>query len=384
MFTPVSAKSFQSKSPPDGLAAWRAGVQVSPVTGESALHSIHSYFNTCPESPDGHSVLYYVSRTLEGYEGELRLRDRLTNKEKVLAQNIHTEDAHRAACQQWCNGGKTVVFHDFRDGRWAVVAIDVASGEERILARDRQVGFGAATSPWMPIYGCHWNPGSHCDLELVHVETGDIRTAVTISQVTKNYSEWTRKEFGERKLSIFFPVMSSDGTRVMFKIAAGNGKDDFKDPKASHREGKIIYDLECTRFVRLFEAWGHPSWHPDSKRILDKGNILTDSQTGESQALLTDGPSDHASFSPRRDLFVTDGKVLAADHPGRPAEWGIFVADPARQEYVIVHRFLNDRGARSWRKNHPHPVFSSDGCRIYFNVNEGDWTQLFVAQINPS
>jgi Tol biopolymer transport system component len=374
---PISSfKAAQKKA----LGTWHTGVHVFPVHGEAGLHSIHSYFNTCPESPDGKWIVFYASRTADGEEGELRLRERATGKEKVLARNIHTEDAHRAACQQWCNGGKTVVFHDFRAGRWLVAAIEVESGRETVLVRDRQVGFGATVSPWIPVYGCHWNPGPHGDLELVHVETGEIRTVVTVGQVAQEFPEWIRKEFGDRKLSIFFPVMSPDGKRVMFKMASGKGQADFKHPAASHREGKIVYDLESSRFVRLFETWGHPSWHPDSKHILDKGNILTEAQTGESTALLPDGPSDHASFNPSGDLFVTDGKILIKDHPGRPAEWGIFVADPTSHEYVIVHRCLNGRGAQSWRKNHPHPAFSADGSRIYFNVNEGEWTQLFVAE----
>ena len=33
----------------------------------------------------------------------------------------------------------------------------------------------------------------------------------------------------------------------------------------------------------------------------------------------------------------------------------------------IIHRADNTHGARSWRISHPHPVFSPDGKRIYFN-----------------
>jgi len=37
-------------------------------------------------------------------------------------------------------------------------------------------------------------------------------------------------------------------------------------------------------------------------------------------------------------------------------------------------------GAASWRVSHPHPVFSADGQRIYFNKSNGEFTQLFVAE----
>ena len=43
-------------------------------------------------------------------------------------------------------------------------------------------------------------------------------------------------------------------------------------------------------------------------------------------------------------------------------------------------QFNNAGGAKSWRRSHPHPTFSADGHRIYYNVNDGDWTRLFVAE----
>ena len=52
----------------------------------------------------------------------------------------------------------------------------------------------------------------------------------------------------------------------------------------------------------------------------------------------------------------------------------------AGDQFQVLHRFDNSKGARSWRTNHPHPIFSADGRRIYFNVNEEKWTQLFVAE----
>ena len=57
------------------------------------------------------------------------------------------------------------------------------------------------------------------------------------------------------------------------------------------------------------------------------------------------------------------------------------MGDLRGKHHQLLHRFQNNRGAKSWRVNHPHPVFSADGKRIYFNVNAGDWTQLYVAEL---
>src|SRR4051812_35543695 len=89
--------------PADALAAWMKGVKIAPVSGDDH-HSIHAYFNTSPESPDGRYVLFYASRTATGHEGEIRIRERATGTETVLARGVNVEDAHRAACQQWVQG----------------------------------------------------------------------------------------------------------------------------------------------------------------------------------------------------------------------------------------------------------------------------------------
>src|SRR4029079_18182111 len=98
-----------------GVKPWK-GSRIRPLLPEAAAHSIHSYYVSTPESPDGRSVLFYASTLPTAYEGEVRLLDRASGTVKTLASKVTVEDAHRAACQQWISKGKRVVFHDFRDG----------------------------------------------------------------------------------------------------------------------------------------------------------------------------------------------------------------------------------------------------------------------------
>ena len=86
---------------------------------------MHSYFNTCPESPDGRYVLFFSSTDKKGETGEVRIRERATGKETVLASDLHVEDAHRVACQQWLSNGKRVSFHSERDGEWSTKVVDL-------------------------------------------------------------------------------------------------------------------------------------------------------------------------------------------------------------------------------------------------------------------
>ena len=365
-------------SPP--VAAWLMS-EHRPVSQVANRHSIHTYFNVTPESPDGLFVLFFASTAEDAHFGELIMQERATGVETVVASGITTEDAHRAACQQWMDGGKTIVYHDCRDGQWVVMAVDRETLKSRILAKDRQLGFGAARGTLVPLYGCHWNPGAHRDLELVDLHTGAIRTVVKADDAAALQPEWVAKTFPEngQPLSVFFPVVSPDETRVFFKLSRGSGGDHFRTSGASVREGKFVYDLTTGQPIHFFPQWGHPSWHPDSRRILEKGNFLLDIEGGPTRTLVAI-PTDHPSFGPDGSVFVSDGKVTKADY----AETGnlvVTVGSASSDEQARIDLFKSTAGARSWRKSHPHPVFSPDGKRIYYNVNAGPWTELRVAEV---
>lgn len=370
----------------DPLAPWRAGFEVRDVAANPARHTIHSYYVCNPESPDGTRVVYFASTAANAHSGEVCVLDRQTCRETVIAQDIHTEDAHRAACQQWCSGGRRVAFHDVVDGRWNVSVVDLDTGKRRVLIQDHQLAFGNPASDEVPIYGCHWNPGEHRDLEMLNVETGAVRKVVTIKQVEQQYGEWLGREFGGKPTSIFFPVVSPDQRRVFFKMACGSGGTEFMSKAASQRQGLIAYDLVENRFLFLREKWGHPAWFPDSRYIMEMGNLYLDAEQNGSHTRVTHLPvlrGCHPAVSPDGRLFVQDG---LSDALGGPVnEWCVTINDLRGGDgrYQLLHQFRQDRGARSWRGNHPHPVFSADGKRVYFNVSAGQWTRLLVAECAP-
>ncbi len=369
----------------DPLAPWQANVSIRPVSSQPGRHTIHAYYLTCPESPDGARVLFYASTTPDGHHGDLIVLDRATQEETVVARGIDTEDAHRAACQQWVSGGRRIAYHDVKEDRWSVHVADLETRKARRHATDRQLCFGRAVDPLLPLYGCHWNPGPHRDLELLDADSGEITTAIHIRDVEQQYGDYLARQFGGRPVSIFFPHISPDGTRVFFKMSApgsegANGN--FRSKNASIRQGLFVYDLATKQPVFMRPKWGHPAWHPDSRRIIEAGNLLFDTGDGGRLIRMPNLPylrGEHPAVSPDGKLFVKDGML---DEIGGPeGHWGVAVCDMRGDRFQVLHRFDNARGARSWRKNHPHPVFSADGRRIYFNVNEGEWTQLHVAEI---
>ena len=365
------------------VSPWTRDVSIAPVSGIADRHSIHSYYVANPESPDGRRVLFFTSKHPAGYVGEIRVLDRQSGQETVLAEDVHTEDAHRAACQQWLAGGRLVAFHEVVGRKWRVVVVDAETRKKTVVAEDHQVGFGRPEGDLLPMYGCHWNPGPHRDLYVWDARTGVIRTALGIAAVEEQHGAWIAQEFSGKPVSVFFPVLSPDLKRVFFKLAAGNGGDDFMAKDASHRQGLVCFDIEAARMKWFRAQWGHPAWHPDSRHIFEMGNVIFDTDLGSPARYtkLKDVPNlrgSHPSVSPDGKLMVTDG--ISEPAGGRPGEWGIMVADMHGGKWALLHSFDQSKGARSWRRNDPHPVFSADCKRIYYNVSDGPWSRLFVAE----
>ena len=55
----------------DPVAAWSKDVRIKPVSSAEGRHSIHTYYVTNPESPDGKHVLFFTSTHPAGYVGEV-------------------------------------------------------------------------------------------------------------------------------------------------------------------------------------------------------------------------------------------------------------------------------------------------------------------------
>lgn len=366
---------------PDHVASpldeWRDAM-VRPVAPEAAGHTIHSYFNISPERPDASSVLYYQSEAADGQRGELRVVDRATGAERTLVRDVVTEDAHRVAAQQWL-AGHYVCYQNERSDGWHTIVVDADTGDEVVALPGWLAGWGTPTGSHVPLYGPHWNPGDNRDISLLDVHTGKLERIVRADDVASQFAEWIEAEFGSTPISLFFPILNPQATRLIFKISSVRSGV-ARDERASHREGLFCVELASGTITMLSPRWGHPSWHPDGRRIVQVGNVLIDSVTAGTVRLpgLGDFGSGHPSSSNDGQLLVSD--TTTARFGGAAGEWGIALGSLEGGAFEWIDRFDNADGAASWRLPHPHPVFGHDDSTIYFNISAHGRTRLFEAR----
>ncbi|MEZ5430650.1 MAG: hypothetical protein R3F31_05605 [Verrucomicrobiales bacterium] len=188
----------------DPLAVWRNGVTIRAVAPQDGRHTIHSYFNTCPESPDGRYVLFYASTARDGHRGQVTIRDRQSGKESPSDQPCCRGRPPGGLSAVGFQGAR-VVYHGEREGEWCTWCVDLETMKERVLARGQLAGWGRPDADEIPLYSPHWKPGSHPDLDLINVVTGARRTPVTVAALRQAYPDWFQKAFGDQRPSIFFP-----------------------------------------------------------------------------------------------------------------------------------------------------------------------------------
>lgn len=364
-----------------GLDIWR-DAKARPVLPNTAYqHVLHSYFNHCPESPDGRWVLMFLSPQDDAHLGDVVILERHTGQLITLATQVTTEDAHRQAYQQWIAGGRYVIFQNLVQDHWQIERVDIVSLKREVIHRDRLLGWSQPLSDFAMLYPPHWQTNTNRDIECLDVHTGQVRKAILAEDVYPKVKSLIDKRLPDvdvKNISLFFPILSPDQSRVMFKLASPSG-DGFQAESASRRVGLIVWDIANNQFVACGDQWGHPSWHPDSKQIAKVTNQLLDGDTLATRPIL-DLPhfhGSHPSISPDGQWYVTD--VLLHTFNGKPNQWGVALASMKTGQWRFIHRNETaEAGTTSWRPPHPHSTFNAQSNRIYFNANHHRSMQLHV------
>jgi hypothetical protein len=353
-------------------------LSLKPVpVGPDDMHVQHCYFNMDPRHPVDGRVLVFLSKEADSQRGDIALVGPEPGRVDVLAAGLEVEDAHRQATQHFVADGRWVVFNNRVGDEWRGEAVDTTTKERRVVARDCQVGFGHSALDLLVLVPLAWRPRPDGDLRLVRVSDGSLIRTVKLETVVKQVGKrLPAPPLTPGQGSLFAPLMSPDGQRLIMKLnrPTGGGA---RDARGSERWGMVGYDLREDRVLFAREEWGHPAWHPDSRRILcveRAGYVVIDSDTGNAAPLsyIPRPWGSHPSWHPDGRTIVTD--LSTGDQP-----YEFFMAMAQLDQPGLRTLFscgLLKHATTSWRQAHVHPVFDRAGRRLYFNMMGEKWVRL--------
>lgn len=355
--------------------SWSA-LKPMPI-GPDNMHVQHCYFNFDPRHPVDGRVLVFLSKSPDSQHGDIALVDPPSGRVDVLAPDLDVEDAHRQATQHFAGDGRWVVFNNRVGDDWRVEIVDTATKQRRVLAHDCQAGFGHPSLDLLILVPLAWRPRPDGDLRLVRVGDGSLIRTISLESVVRQVgNRLPVPPLAPGQGSLFAPLMSPDGQRLILKLNRPTGGD-AKDARGSERWGMVGYDLRQDRVLFAREEWGHPAWHPDSRRILcveRAGYVVIDSDTGNAESL---------SYIPRpwgsHPSWHPDGRTIVTDLSNDTQPYELFVGMAQLDRPGLRTLFscgLLKHATTSWRQAHVHPVFDRTGRRLYFNMMGERWVRL--------
>ncbi len=336
-------------------------------------HSVHAYYDVCPESPDGTRLTWFEFEDEVPGPGHPVVADRNGQTRRAIDARVNGI-GHVGGFSTFFSNTH-LAWTEGREGEGATVVRDLDSGQERrVKGRVRQFsqangkGFfmhkPAAANPHglmqevsiVPLMGSG-DEARFSVPDAAAVVPGEVPPAETLQlQNTK----WSPDG------SLFMVVFTNEWHRLRHP-----GSSLFKTILVGNADGSGL------RFLAHFGH--HPIWKPDGSGILShcfnkegQQDLVFDPLVGERQVLRKSFPGVHATLHPSRELIVTDthGKDSAR----------IVLVDAGTWDETVLAEFEHTRFDHQGGF-HPHPVFSRDGRRVYFNAMDGQRCGVHVADL---
>ncbi len=358
-----------------------------PLTrlSDPSAWTIHCYFDITPESPDGRRVaLFRIAPDKAGGQVLVVNADGTERREvgppivAPMGPNWH----HGEAAQQWLDNSRVVHNRVRSDGRPTSAIVDVETGQlhmldvtVRMLHPSRSLGI--TSSHEMKL-------GAGRDTEppavfRVDLDSGIVTRLFGIDDILAIHprADVARKYPMQFKHTKWSP----DGTRLFVVYHNEHLRD-------VHRGGDrvksiILADADGGRLRYLGEFGHHPMWSPDGRDVLTYEPHADGSQSlvarpadgGESRTLLSPAPGVHGSLDPAAATLVTDTVPGTAGGDG-----SVFTLDLATGAQRTLATFTHPPIPHDHRV-HPHPAWSRDGRRAYFNAAPDGIGQVFVVLV---
>lgn len=348
---------------------------------------IHTYYDICPESPDGSRVLYCKFDKNDSGKGRIIVVNK-DGSEPDCIDEVFGVNMHSGVFQQWIDNS-TVVFQSFVNSRSKTIVYSLDSGVMfEIPARVRMFSSEnnlclceIKDSPSEQLSG---KGNSIC---VSNIKTQAIKTVFELQDAINLYPHKEMLKHADMD-SLYFKheKWSIDGTKFLF-VFTDESVNSVTGLRRNHIKGLFVMTSDGTDARYLGEFGHHPYWGIDSSyafancnRFMGKrcenGNMIVKYPVdGTEPSILFEGViiGIHPSFSPDGSKMIGDPFEFPEPHY---RGLSIYDVESGSTEMLAVMPYTNQ-----WSKSHPHPVWSRDGKRIYFNSSHTGVPHLYALDL---
>ncbi len=368
-----------------------------PLTqiSDGARFSVHAYYDICPESPDGRHLVYFrFDGDLPG-PGEVVVAEPDGSNPRVVGRST-LGNPHVGAYQQWLDD-ETVAFNDVRDGRPVTRMVSIGGEVLDELPSGLRMVHPASRRGLVPVrwaYSCFGLDAAGVDdgVDVLDFQSGAVRRLLSVGQAIETHPKrdaydagiWATVGLGHTKWSgdgsLFMFVMKNEGARR-------------KNPDLPRIKSIFTADRDGRDLTCLAEAFGHhPGFSADGRAVYASGTfdqgapgLTVYPVDGAEPYVLEVGRCGHPTLDRDAGRILTD---LEHDPEKDRASVLLYdVSSGGRQTLAtFAQPFARHGGTPPFTppqaKSDPHPAWSRDKSRVYFNAKgESGVATLFALHL---